>query len=106
MILDPCESRRHPSGESREAAGEADGLITCISLRIPWATPAPAEGRDGELSVTDAPAIQRSRPGARNVTHRWYAMQETATESAAICTRDVCSAVTERASGQPVTPGR
>jgi len=37
MILDPCESHRHPSGESREAAGEADGLITCISLRIPWA---------------------------------------------------------------------
>ncbi len=36
MILDPCESRRHPSGESREATGEADGLITCISLRIPW----------------------------------------------------------------------
>src|SRR5579884_3689743 len=38
MILDPCESRRQPSGESREATGEADGLITCISLRIPWAT--------------------------------------------------------------------
>jgi hypothetical protein len=38
IILDPCESRRQLSGETREAAGEADGFITRISLRIPWET--------------------------------------------------------------------